>query len=399
MPAVKKFEDKCVDERRWKAVVLDEDPDGNAIWAVTYHPADGRVYVAATCEHLDGHSFKLVAYDPATGKKGLVFDTDKVTHESALNGRVTHNKVHYSMISSRDGKLYMAPHCTGAPYGDARWLAEHTWNYYWKSYSGSPLIVYDPATDTVENRGILCEGEGTRSLALDEDRRKLYGITYPRSHFYVYYLETGQYKDLGRTSCYNSQVVFLDDRGFAYHADDYGYLIRCHPERDELEKLDVQLPYPPKRDGQWNIWYDAVSPDGGKTIYGSTWAMYGHLFKYIPGDGPQGRIEGLGRGYDEDSLEWTQFDRANHCGALVIGHDGLLYYTMANDRIEPFGKHLIRMNLDTYEKEDLGLVKVDDLISIYHCRAVKDKDGVLYFAEVGNIPPRLLIYRPEYLGM
>ena len=78
----------------------------------------------------------------------------------------------------------------------------------YKSYAGGHLYRYDPAKGDVErytndspaqleDLGIPVPNNTIYAMALSPDKRKIYGLTYPDAHFFVFDIETKTTKDLG----------------------------------------------------------------------------------------------------------------------------------------------------------------------------------------------------------
>jgi hypothetical protein len=147
-----------------------------------------------------------------------------------------------------------------------------------------------------------------------------------------------------------------------------------------------------------NTIYDAWPSPDGRSVYGVTWSYDNRIFRYDPYEGREGRIYDLGRAYGPDIVDWSSFDAAHHSGGIILGDDGYLYYATSVCWKEPQGMYLIRMNVETLESEELGPLAADGYHSQYISKATRDFAGNLYFADSMSRPPRIYVYKPDYVG-
>ena len=302
-------------------------------------------------------------------------------NEMPDNGRAPICKIHYSMIPGSDGKLYCATHFSGPPAGSPVWRPWHTWDDPYRMASGFHIFTYDPENGAVEDFGIMAPNEGCRAMAMAETRQLLYGVTWPRNHFYVYDIKQKKYSDKGRIGEINPQAIWVDNCGNGYTVDDFGSIIKYDTEAERLFSTGSVLPKAKGCVSDARSVYDAVPSPDGKSIYGSLWNLEcvpfpERLFRF---DFQTGEITDLGRGI-EDDMEHT----LNHIGGLVFGNDDYLYYTASrpdrNRRI-PFRMYLFRMHPDTLEKEEICAVDDGEWQSEYISKATRDFAGNLYFAD------------------
>ncbi|SHE34909.1 hypothetical protein SAMN05444274_101124 [Mariniphaga anaerophila] len=98
-----------------------------------------------------------------------------------------------------------------------------------KDYEGGHLFAYNPGKKTMDDLGIIQQGQGINCMAMDSIRGIIYCITYPAGHLFSYHLETkikkdfGQVmqpwrvEDLGRVSWRGvPKVLIVDDAGTVY---------------------------------------------------------------------------------------------------------------------------------------------------------------------------------------
>ena len=372
-------------------VVFEDLPLQDTIWSIASH-TDGKVYVALCGEGEGGLSVHIARYDPLTGAVEYLVDVAPALGESPGNGHATHSKIHYSMVSGDDDLLYCATHCTGPPAGDSVWRPWNAWDDPVKKFSGFHVFSFDPAARRIVSLGQPFPNEGCRALALDTRRRTLYGITYPRSHFFAFGIDDRHCVDLGRIGEFNPQAVFLDRSGNAYTTDDDGFILRCDADRGELTRLNARLPFTPWRNGFHNTLYDVVASPDGDSVYGCNWGFERRIFRF---DFVDERIMDLGPAFGEECENWRHGDFAFHVGGMVFGADGMLYYAAyAWWENEP-GMWLVRMNVETQAKEPLGPIRCDGFLSSYISRAARDALGNLYLAVCTVRPARMFIFRPD----
>jgi len=385
----------------FKPITFSKLPVHDTCWSITTGK-DGRINVGVCGEMTGGLGVFLVSYDPIADKVKYLLDVAEALGEPPDNGHATHSKIHYCLLPSEDGTLYGATHCTGAPIGDLVWRPWNCWDDPEKMFTGFHIFNYDPATGKLDDFGNMSPNEGSRAMALCEENRKLVGVTYPRDHFYVFDLETNEYRDLGRIGDINPQSVFLDREENAYTVDDYGYVIKCDTKSEKLSHLDVRLPYANYRDGSYNLIYDSAPSPDDDSIYGVHWnvdirSLDNRLFRYDPFDGPEGTIHDLGWAYrpEEAGPAWSDFQN-HHTGGLVFGADKFLYFATYVHWREPKGMYLIKMNVSTLEREEVGpIAGPDGVVAQYIAKSTVGYDGNLYFASCASRPTRIFSYRPK----
>jgi hypothetical protein len=364
------------------AIVFDKLPQHDTCWSLL-EGIDGKIYTGVCGEITGGMSAYIAAFEPGTGRIDYLTAIADVLGVPAGNGQATHSKVHYSMLQDDDGIIYAATHCTGAPLDDWLWRPWNCWNHPDKFFSGSGLAAIRP-DGTVLFSKIILPKEGSRCMALAKKQRRIYGISYPRNHFFVFDLRTKEIRDIGRIGNINPQCIFLDDRENAFTTDDYGQIIKFCPDRNEFIETGVSIPHAHFRNGFHNTVYDVTPDPGANAVWGVTWNWGARLFRY---DFDTGRIDDFGKAYGEDGKAWDHIIH-DHAGGLVFGPDRKLYFA-ANLRDAGGRTHLICFDPVSAERHDLGEIAVPEMPCDHIARGVCGKDGCLYLAEVGNTPTRL----------
>lgn len=360
--------------------------------------ADGMIYIGACGEHVGGLGVFILKYDPTTRKLDYLADVTKFINEPPDNGKATQSKIHYCMIPGSDGKIYCATHASGPPAGHPVWRPWNTWDDESVRFPGAHIFSFDTKTCEIEDFGIGPKREGSRAMAYDEKRRKLYGITWPRNRFYVYYVDERRYVDLGRMGEVNPQAVFLDEQGNAYTTDDYGFILKCDADTDELVRTRVKCPHMFYRNGWHNVPYDVVPSPDGKTLYGVDWGYENIIWNFDPSKPDDEAMKSFGRAWGPDEWRTDRWMENYQVRGLVFGADEKLYFAARCGWGEACGiQHLLRMDMQTGEREVLGQIDFPGRRDIHIASATPDFFGNLYFAEAGAKPTSLIIYRPDYV--
>ena len=379
-------------------------PESDSCWSLSTGP-DGRVYIGVCNECTPGGVVTLGRYNRQTDAVDYLFDLDEKVNDPRDSGRATQCKIHYSFASSsKEGILYMATHLSGPPIDLPAYSPWNFWHNPERCFRGAALLAFDTRTDQVLWSDTLIPKEGCRCLLLDDQRRRLYALGYPRDHLTEYDLETRRRRDLGRIGSVNAQCLFLDRKHRVWTTDDYGHLMRYDPERGRLERSPYVLPHnPPVQTGWHSVLYDAVGSPEGDCVYATTWNGGAVLLRIWPEDGEWGRVESLGNVTPPHDLTVPENYFMDHCGGLVFGPDGMLYYVASrwegvmplHDRSRTLaqsgGKREIdgvlwRMDPRTLKREQVALLERPDACSQYVTRGAVDSHGDLFFGHVGPRP-------------
>lgn len=375
-----------------RTIIFSELPVHDTLWSITTG-RDGKIYLGVCGERTGGLSVFIVSYDPDADKVEYLIDVAEELNDPPDSGRATQSKIHYCLLPSNDGTLYGATHCTGPPIGDPIWLPWNCWDGPIKMFSGFHIFHYDPKTGDFEDFGVQAPNEGSRAMALSDERRKLYGVTYPRNHFYIYDLEANEYRDLGRIGDINPQSVFLDREENVYTLDDVGYIIKYDADRDELIHLGTRIPHGIYSQGiYFNTVYDTVPSPEGDAVYGTTYGPDNRLWRYDFYEGPEGKMWDLGHCYGPEYALAREF----YTGGLVFGEDNFLYMAPKVFWKEPKGAYLVRVNTKTLERKEIGLLALGGHRSMGVSKATRDYAGNLYFANITGSPTRMYVYSPDY---
>ena len=221
-------------------------------------------------------------------------------------------------------------------------------------------------------------------MALAPRRRKIYGMSYPKNHFFIYDLETRETRDLGRIGNINPQAVFTDAAENAYTTDDFGKIIKYDAGKDKLYDTGLQIPYVSWRNGYHNTVYDVTCDPDENKVWGVTWTWGQRLFSL---DFDEMKLTDYGTALEEAD-QWSHIIHT-HVGGMVFGPDKKLYFTANRQRENGSHPDLIRFDTISAERENLGALVVDGAPADHIARGAMGSDGALYFSEAGNTPTKL----------
>jgi len=270
--------------------------------AATMIPADDSP-IASLLSHSNGK-----VYGATTGKQSYLFVYDNYTNKVYPLGMIPGAKgVHNSLVEGPNGLIYIG---TGLnelellnlskeiPYG-RRTIEIQLWKDIkdkYAGYEGGSIMVYDPKVSDnkiylpedskaeVTSLGIAVPGNSIYAMAIDQEKDKIYGISYPDGVFFEYNIKTKAFKNHGeimRMMSYSGPerswrsvpraLICMPD-GKVYTSGDNGVLVYFDPADQSLHETTLRIP------GEYwitrNYWgYPVVEQllfDIDGTLYGST---------------------------------------------------------------------------------------------------------------------------------
>jgi len=366
-------------------------------WSLSVGP-DGRIYAAACAESVPGGVVKVVRYNEEKDGLDYLFAVDEKVNDPGDSGRATQCKIHYSFAPSmHDGILYMATHLSGPPIDQPAYSPWLSWHDEKRCFRGSALLAFDTKSDEVKWWETLIPKEGCRCLLHDEERSRLYALSYPRDHFIIFDTKQRTRRDLGRLGSINSQTLFLDKKHRVWTTNDYGHLVRYDPEKDRLEVSPFVLPHNPEFQTGWHsVFYDVVASPGRECVYAVTWIANSRLMRIWPNEGDWPRIEDLGPATQKRDPTVSVDTFIDHCGGLTFAGDGQLYYVASRWRDPVYNPMsaghkdregvVWRLNPATLEREEVTRLEHPTSLAQYVSRGAVDHHGDLFFGHVGSRP-------------
>ncbi len=330
--------------------------------------------------------------------------SNKVRHLGKISGQ---ESIHHSIVAGEDGIIYFGTglnefkqYPISDPLPGHAGITKAMWADIEKRYSdyeGGHLYRFDISKEKrewigpedeclAEDLGAAIPHNGIYTMTINNERKEIYGITYPDGHFFVYRIETGKFTDMGevyekkifggpnnRTLRSITRALVCDDNGFVYGTADDGVIFRYDPEAGKLTKLNVKIP---------SVYYsvaEAFIKDETGTIYGGT--SEGYLFRFEPG---KMKVANLGKPLAQLRIR-----------GLAMGKNGIIY-GVAGERTNHC--RLFSYDISKAEFDDLGILEV--VREPYYCwtglqfdAMLTGKDGVVYIGE-SERRSHLFLYYP-----
>lgn len=387
------------------------------MWDALYASKSGEVYTGLITE---GSSAHFYVYNPSIDKNILISDIADFLDERGKGIR-TSGKIHNKPVEDEMGNIYFVPLNNGS--GPR--------NIDYRSWKGGNWMKYDPNTGILENMGLVDEGIGSYPLAIDTDRKFLFGVGFT-GYFYRFDLEKRITKNFGRVSNWDiCRDIFCDDKGNVYGSFPTGRIWKYDALKEKVVDLSILLPYDPAvyptqlvkpmidRSNDWRaVEWDPVD----RVAYGVTCGSGSILFRFDPHDGPEGKVTALTKMCDTKFIESNRKDIPYSTLAFAVDSKNKRVYFAPSAREystdkyeETFGSeqmhHLIMYDIKANERIDLGALRTKDGLRVYGCEGASvGPDGTVYIcgevelkdaskatSHVGNIPVslQLLIYKPQ----
>lgn len=239
--------------------------------AATDIPADDTP-IGSLLAHSNGK-----VYGATSGKQSYLFVNDFMTNKVYPLGQIPKaGGVHNAMVEGKEGVIYMG---TGLnelelltlsreiPYG-RRTIEYQLWddikNKY-KDFEGGRIYLYDPKQgddDTymqesvaqLTDLGIAVPGNSIYAMAINQQKDKIYGISYPDAIFFEYDLATNRYKNYGEWMTMKSypgperswrgvprSLICMPD-GKVYSSGDDGLICFFDPETEKISPTHLRIP-------------------------------------------------------------------------------------------------------------------------------------------------------------
>jgi len=239
--------------------------------AATEIPADNTP-IAALLAHSNGK-----VYGATSGNQSYLFVNDYMTNKVYPLGKLPKTKgVHNALLEDRDGFVYIG---TGLnelelltltrdiPYG-RRSIEYQLWddikNKY-KNFEGGHILRYNPEVGDndvylpnsdakVEDLGVAVPGNSIYTLTINQQKDKIYGISYPDAIFFEYDLKTNKFKNYGDWLTMKSypgperswrgvprSLICMPD-GKVYSSGDNGLIYFFDPSTEKIQMTNMRIP-------------------------------------------------------------------------------------------------------------------------------------------------------------
>lgn len=343
--------------------------------------SDGSLYFTLCCHNIDVHA-RVYRYDPAADELTLVCDLGQASGE--LGKKMLPQGKSHSPFYELDGWLYLATHYGYFATTDQREeLAAIPEGY--RPYPGGHILRINMADGRVEDLARTEPEEGILTLNMDAQRRRLYGLTWPKGLFIIYDIESGNLRNLGPVSrggeagrgdqyfCLGRSLAVDPRDGNVYFTNADG-AVQCYsPATDRVEpfgevtlKRDILGDWDPHKPGhQGYNWRDILWHEESQCFYG-VHPRSGWLFRFDP---PAKKLELVERIVADELQANGRFEPFRY-GYLTLrmglDRETLHYLTSTHGLTAEDGRevmevtHLVTYNLRTRERTDHGVLRLED---------------------------------------
>ena len=387
-------------------------PDAHDTYNAISVASDGTVYYVLSSQRYDvGGQF--CRYDPSSGEVEIIADLSETVGEKR-NKFISQGKSHVE-FEECEGKLYFATHVGYYQIIDGAEQLPVDAPKGWRLYPGGHFLSYDMSTGKIEDLAIAPEGEGIITMAMDKDRKHLFGLTWPSGIFIDYDINDSRLRNLGRVTMAGEtklgtpefrvicRSMFVDPRdGNVYWSTADGDIWTYNPKDDapsKVEGVDLRLDYfgqyDPSDAGSMGYnwrkikWY--ASENKAYAVHGNS----GYLFTFDP---TEKKVEIVERITSEPSRKSGMGDQFSY-GYLgfTISDKGRIYYLTGapifkdGKRVAGVDKinmgaakgleylHLVTYDIPKGQYKDLGPVFYDDgTFPTYVNSIALGKDGDVY---------------------
>lgn len=236
-------------------------------------PADNS-RISALLAHSNGF-----VYGATSGRtQSYLFFYNRFINKVRPLGKIADARgVYHGLIEGRDGEIFIGTglnmfavvELTKKFPVEVEGIEKQLWKDIsapYKSYAGGHLYRYVPAKGDVErytndspaqleDLGIPVPNNTIYAMAASIDKRKIYGLTYPDAHFFIFDIETKSTKDLGEVLTHKvfsgperhwrsiPRALYCHPRsGDVYMSGDNGLLVRFSNATGKLEATNMRLP-------------------------------------------------------------------------------------------------------------------------------------------------------------
>ncbi len=219
-------------------ILCEELPTHNAVWDMAISK-DGRVFFSACGESYVAEYARLYEYDHKNKKLIHHFNLeDKILLRDEC---LRTSKFHTALSFMEDGRIITATHTTSPSPNHPTWMPYEYANHQWEGYPGSDILIYDPATGVVENKGTLSPYDTIYGGTYCPKTGDYFCTTWMRGTGYVYNVHTGERRCLGQASDTATSRTFLCSDGHIYGSTYSGKLFRYNSDIRDIEYLDADI--------------------------------------------------------------------------------------------------------------------------------------------------------------
>jgi len=366
-----------------------------------FQASDGKVYYVLASGSPETGA-QMYALDPTTGKIQHVADLTEAAGEKGLHA-IPQGKGHSIFVESQ-GKLYFATHV--GYYNPSSAKGQEligTPPPGYKPYPGGHFLSYDLQSGKFDNLAKAPAGEGILAFAMDTQRKRLYGLTWPSGLFLRYDMQTHQLRNFGpvsaggekgvpgstfRVLC-RSLVVDPQD-GSVYFTTAGGRILQYHYNTDSLETVrgcnlrkDVFGCIEPSQPGTMGYnWRQAFWYSPQRVIYAQN-GRSGYLLRFDP---QEEKVEVLTRLVSDATRASGMFDRfAYGYLGFALGPDGRSIYSLtgapSKASVDPSDEniHLVTYDILSRKRVDWGVLQLQNGQRPFFAESIAiGRNGMIY---------------------
>ena len=236
-------------------------------------PAD-NAYITSLLSHSNGF-----IYGATSGKtQSYLFFYNRFINKVRPLGKIADEKgVYHGLIEGKDGEIFIG---TGKNmFAHVKLTQDFPVEYegiekqlwqdikkHYEGYEGGHIYRYNPKSGDqvryendsecpLEDLGIPVPGNTVYAMTMNPEKTKIYGISYPDSHFFIFDIKTKTTIDLGdfqtrkvyggpeKTWRSVPRALYCDsETGNVYTSGDNGYILKYSPKTEKLEMTWMRLP-------------------------------------------------------------------------------------------------------------------------------------------------------------
>ena len=376
---------KLIPQSVIKRVIFPKSETRNAIWDM-FVTKGGRCFFSLCAEQGVSRLAGLYEYDYESNTCKPCFETENIICHA--KDAIVPSKIHTSMCEMNDGRIILTTHTTAKSPVHPYWHPEPFYNHVFEGYQGSNILIYDPVSGAVENRGVPIPHESIYGGCYDPTHNCFYFTGYIRGYLYRYDIDDGKVTEYGKVTEFGSWRLYRASDGNIYSASRSGNFYRINTATQKIEDLGIffekdYMPYSVSKHVQLD--YIGDGPDGNlylKYIFGK------NLYKYSYSENTLTLVGD----YLPESIERT--DPYSQYG-VIFDENGVLWYTISMCDAksgESMRVYLCRWDvLHGGKPKNMGLVGTMER-SLIMPSELHYHDGILYIADSNHLfaPPGMI---------
>ncbi len=268
-----------------RRVIVEQEPEHNAIWDMNVRKSDGRVFFSVCGEGMIPLYARLYEYIPGEARAIRHFALEDAVIQRGRTIRAS--KFHTAIQFLDDGRLVLQTHTTSPSPLHPTWMPESYLNHQWESFEGSELMFYDPDTHRVDYKGVVSPFCSLYGGGLSKRAGVYVGVGIFNGVGYLYDLKTNAVTELGQITDGRTNRFYEGPDGHLYYGTATGDLARVNVDTRKAEILAKLEERSPLRHGAFDengtLWF---STRAGKLLY--TYNVYSGEFavarRFFPDD-------------------------------------------------------------------------------------------------------------------